>query len=81
MGFQEVQDALHSDPFLFCTILQKLYHPPRALFITMTKGRAVMRGNVRGHIVHVAPRDGYERFVPDKYDTSNRPARGRGRGR
>ncbi|MCK9593765.1 MAG: hypothetical protein M0Q91_17330 [Methanoregula sp.] len=47
----------------------------------MTKGRAEVRHGVPGHVVRVAPREGYERWVPNRYDTSSRPARGRGRSR
>lgn len=42
----------------------------------MTVGKRVSRGGRTGHIVHVAPREGYDRFVPDRYEPT-RAKRGR----
>lgn len=39
------------------------------------KGKEVTRNGVRGHIVHVAPKEGYDRFVPRAYDKDDAPRR------
>ena len=39
--------------------------------------KEVVRDGVRGHIVHVAPKEGYDRFVPAEYEKDKRKHRGR----
>lgn len=45
------------------------------------RGRPTTRDGVKGTLVHVAPKDGYYRFVPDKYekDDDDGPKRRGGR--
>ena len=45
--------------------------------LLMSIVRKTTRNGQRGSIVQVAPKEGYERFVPDEYDKPRRGRRGR----